>query len=167
LEFAVATIEQETTTSMQSKKPVSLMALLLAITTLLLSTSLGAQMSDSEVTAAGKWKGTRTVTGQTGGPEEFKVHSISFDLKQNSDTVSGSYRCYAGNKANVDCNNPIGRVISGTVKQRSIAMKVQAMPNNLLCTFEGSLEAARMHGKYTCYVGGSLGTTGVWEVHRY
>jgi hypothetical protein len=153
--------------SMQGSKSIPLIALLLAMTTVLLPTLLRAQTSASELNASGKWKGTRTVTGQTGGPEEFKIHSISFDLKQNSDSVSGSYRCYAGNKANIDCNNPIGQVISGTVKLSNITMQVQAMPNNLQCTFEGSLEAAKMRGRFTCYVGGSLATTGVWEVHRY
>jgi hypothetical protein len=141
-------------------------AILLSMT-MLMSAPLNAQMSDSEVSATGKWKGTRTVTGQTGGPEEFKVHSISFDLKQTEQSISGSYKCYAGNHANTDCNNPVGQVISGAVKDHKIMLKVQAMPNNLNCTFDGALEATTMKGRYTCYVGGSLGTTGIWEVHRY
>jgi hypothetical protein len=150
---------------MQSKILLVTAALLLSMVTT--STPLNAQMSESELSATGKWKGTRTVTGQTGGPEEFKVHSISFDLKQTEQSISGSYKCYAGNHANTDCNNPVGRVISGTVKDHKIMLKVQAMPNILNCTFDGVLEATTMKGRYTCYVGGSLGTTGIWEVHRY
>jgi hypothetical protein len=152
---------------MQSKTLLVATAMLLSMTVILISAPLRAQMSDSELSATGKWKGTRTVTGQTGGPEEFKVHSISFDLKQTSERVSGSYRCYAGKHANTDCNNPVGQVTTGVVKQGKVTLKVQAMPNALQCTFDGSLEATTMKGRYTCYAGGSLGTTGVWEVHRY
>ena len=142
-------------------------AMLLTITSMLMSAPVRAQTSDSELSATGKWKGTRTVTGQTGGPEEFKVHSISFDLIQTDQSISGSYRCYAGKHANTDCNNPVGRVTSGDINHGNITLKVQAMPNNLQCTFDGSLEASTMKGRYTCYLGGSLGSTGVWEVHRY
>ncbi|HTY55557.1 MAG TPA: hypothetical protein VMB26_10175 [Candidatus Binataceae bacterium] len=151
---------------MRSDKPASLIALLLVMAAMLCSAPAGAQTSGAAPTATGKWKGTRTVTGQTGGPEEFKVHSISFELAQSGTKVTGSYRCYAGKKANIDCNNPVGNITDGKMTKDGIMMQVQAMPNDLQCTFTGLVEAAKMHGRYSCYAGGSFATTGVWEVHR-
>jgi hypothetical protein len=139
----------------------------LALATATLSPAFStAQTSEGKLTATGKWKGTRTVTGQTGGPEEYKIHSISFDLKQSGDKVTGSYKCYAGKKANIDCNNPVGTVGSGTVKNGGIMMKVQALPNSLQCTFTGLLQTNKMHGRYSCYAGGSFASTGIWDVER-
>ena len=98
--------------------------------------------------------------------DEFKVHSIQFDLTQSGDNLSGSYKCFAGKKANTDCNNPVGKVTSGKVKENTLKLQVQALPNDLSCSFEGSIQGNRMNGNYTCYVAGTLASNGVWEVHR-
>jgi len=143
------------------------LAFTIALAAAVLSPALAsAQTSAGKQNVSGKWKGTRTVTGQTGGPEEYKIHSISFELTQSGDKVTGSYQCYAGKKANIDCNNPVGTVGSGTVRNGGIMMKVQALPNSLQCTFTGLVQAKKMHGRYSCYAGGSFASTGIWDVER-
>jgi hypothetical protein len=119
----------------------------------------------SDVSVAGRWQGTRSATGGSGS-DAFKIHSIRLDLKQSGEEITGSYRCYAGKHANTDCNNPVGNVTSGTIKDGKVNIKVQAMPNNLQCSFDGSVEGSEMKGDYTCYVGGGLATNGVFDVHR-
>ncbi len=129
-------------------------------------TALEAQSSAaSDVNVAGRWQGTRSATGGSGS-DAFKIHSIRFDLKQSGEDITGSYRCYAGKHANTDCNNPVGNVTSGTIKDGKVSIKVQAMPNSLDCSFSGSVEGSVMKGDYTCYVGGGLATNGVFDVHR-
>ena len=142
------------------------LTLLASITVLYWSPIAGAQLpDDGDVKVSGVWNGTRTTTGGT-GLNEFKVHSIRFALKQNGENIAGSYKCYAGKKANVDCNNPLGKITAGTIKQGKLKLQVQALPNNLACSFEGSAQGNSMKGNFTCYVAGTLASNGVWEVHR-
>ncbi|MGC1385134.1 MAG: hypothetical protein WA823_15255 [Candidatus Acidiferrales bacterium] len=125
-----------------------------------------AQTPDNgDTRVSGVWQGTRTTTGGTGSGE-YKIHSIRFDLKQSGHDISGSYKCYAGKRANIDCNNPVGTVSSGKIDASAVKLQVRALPNNLTCSFDGSIEASRMKGNYVCYVGGTLASNGVWEVHR-
>ena len=125
-----------------------------------------AQMPDSGILkVSGVWQGTRTTTGGTGSGE-YKVHSIRFNLKQNGQDLSGSYSCFAGKKANVDCNNPVGTVTGGKVSATKVKLQIQALPNNLTCSFDGLVQASRMTGNYVCYVGGTLASNGVWDVHH-
>lgn len=119
---------------------------------------------NGEVNVTGKWQGTRRTTGLGRGIDE--VRSIKFDLTQSGETISGSYECYAGKKATADCANPVGRITTGTINSSKIKIDVQALPNNYTCSFKGSVASANMKGTYSCYVGGSLSSIGVWKVHR-
>ena len=67
----------------------------------------GAQSDNGETNLSGVWKGTRTTTGNV-GMQEFRVRSIQFSLTQTGESLSGSYKCFAGKKANADCANPVG-----------------------------------------------------------
>lgn len=142
------------------------LTLLASMTMLYWCPIAGAQVPDNgDVKVSGVWKGTRTTTGGTGS-DEFRVHSIRFDLKQSGEELSGSYKCYAGKKANVDCNNPLGKITGGTIKEGKLKLQVQALPNNLACSFVGSAQGNSMKGNFTCYVAGTLASKGVWEVRR-
>jgi hypothetical protein len=141
-------------------------AILIAVIALSWPTMVKAQSpAASDVNIAGNWRGTRTAAGGNGA-DAFKIHTISFALKQSGQDLTGSYKCYAGNHANSDCNNPVGNVTSGTVKDGKVSIKVQAMPNSLQCSFDGSVEGSRMKGQYTCYANGGLATNGEFDVHR-
>jgi hypothetical protein len=128
------------------------------------ATALAQAPASSEVNVTGAWKGTRTATG--GATRDYRVRSIKFDLTQNSETLSGSYQCYAGKKATSDCNNPVGRITGGKINANQIKIEVQAMPNNLICKFMGTVAGTKMNGKYSCYAGGSLSSIGVWNASR-
>jgi hypothetical protein len=117
------------------------------------------------VSVAGHWRGTRSATGGSGS-DAFKIHNISFDLKQSGDGITGTYRCYAAKKANTECNNPVGNVTGGKIEDGKVTINVQAQPNSLQCTFNGSLEGSKMKGQFTCYEGGGLQSNGVFDVHR-
>jgi hypothetical protein len=151
---------------MQESKSRTYLVILVATTTLFWFGTVKAQAPYSgESNVSGRWQGTRTTTGGI-GVDEYKVHSIRFDLKQRGEDLSGSYKCYAGKKANADCNNPVGTVTAGKIKQGNIDLKVQAEPNDLSCSFAGSIAGNRMNGSYTCYVGGTLASNGVWQARR-
>ena len=115
---------------------------------------------------SGKWKGTRATSGQT-GTTPYKVQSVSFDLIQNGQTITGSYKCYAGKKANSDCPNPVGNVTSGTISDGHVKLQVQTLPNDVVCSFSGQAIGTTMNGTYTCYAGGTLSSIGQWKVQRY
>jgi hypothetical protein len=149
----------------QSKTAGSI-AILIAITMLSWSGIVRAQSPASGgIDLGGQWRGTRTAAGGGGG-NEFKVHSIKFDFKQSGDDLSGSYTCYSGKKATADCNNPLGNITSGKIKDGKVSIKVQALPNSLDCSFDGTVEGSKMKGTYSCYVGGSLASTGAFTIHR-
>jgi hypothetical protein len=121
--------------------------------------------SGSHLDVNGAWKGTRAASGQP-GPMGAKVQSISFELIQNDQTITGSYRCYPGKKANVDCPNPIGKITTGTLKDDKIELTVQTLPNQVRCLFKGTINVPDMSGSYSCYAGGSLSSIGQWKVKR-
>ena len=151
---------------MQESECRTYLVILVATTTLFWFATVKAQAPYSgESNMSGRWQGTRTTTGGI-GVDEYKVHSIRFDLKQRGEDLSGSYKCYAGKKANADCNNPVGTITAGKIKQGNIDLKVQAQPNDLSCSFAGSVAGNRMNGSYTCYVGGTLASNGVWQARR-
>ena len=127
-------------------------------------TAFAQSPANSELNLTGTWKGTRTSTG--GAERDFRVRSVEFDISQSGGTLSGSYRCYAGKKATADCNNPVGRITDGTINGDQVKIDVQAMPNSLTCSFTGSVDDARMNGKFTCYAGGSLSSVGVWNAAK-
>jgi hypothetical protein len=127
-------------------------------------TALAQPSASSEANLTGTWKGTRTATG--GATRDYRIRSIEFDLTQIGETLSGSYRCYAGKKATSDCNNPVGRITGGQISGDRLKIDVQAMPNNLTCSFTGSVASDKMNGRYSCYAGGSLASIGVWSASR-
>jgi hypothetical protein len=141
--------------------------MLLALTALLAPRITRAQSSDqANVNLSGRWQGTRSSTGDS-GQNGYKVHSIQFDMKQSGESISGSYKCFAGKEANTDCNNPVGTITSGTIEDGMLKLQVQALPNNLACSFKGSVQGSRMSGNFVCYVAGTIASNGVWEVHRH
>src|SRR5271163_2617652 len=125
----------------------------------------GSVRAQTPASIAGHWQGTRSATGGSGS-DAFKIHNISFDLKQSGEELSGTYRCYAGKKANTECNNPVGNVTGGKIEGGKVTINVVAQPNNLQCTFNGSIATGRMKGDFTCYEGGGLQSNGVFNVHR-
>ena len=129
------------------------------------ATALAQSPENSDVNLTGTWKGTRTATGAAA--LEYRIRSIKFDLVQSGETLSGSYKCYAGKKANADCNNPLGTITSDTIHGGKIKIDVQALPNSLRCSFKGSVAGAKMNGNYSCYAGGSLASIGVWNASRH
>jgi hypothetical protein len=139
---------------------------LMMIVTFLLATIASAQSpKSSDVNVTGKWQGTRRTTGL--GNAVNQIRSIKFDLTQRDKMISGSYKCYAGKKASNDCANPVGRITSGTFDGSKLNIDVQILPNNSKCWFKGAVAGDKIKGTYTCYVGGSLSSIGVWEVHRH
>ena len=128
------------------------------------ATAFAQSPANSELNLTGTWKGTRTSTG--GAERDLRVRSVEFDISQSGGTLSGSYRCYAGKKATADCNNPVGRITDGTINDDQVKIDVQALPNSLTCSFTGSVDDARMNGKFTCYAGGSLSSVGVWNAAK-
>lgn len=141
--------------------------LVLVVTAMLVS-SLGAVSANSQEPAgvSGKWKGTRAMSGDP-GPMGAKIQSISFDLNQKGQTITGSYRCYPGKKANADCPSPTGEITTGTIGDDGIKLEVQTLPNNVNCTYSGKVNAAKISGNFTCHAAGSLSSVGNWNVHRY
>jgi hypothetical protein len=133
--------------------------------TLILMYWIGITMAESpgNIDVSGKWKGTRATSGP--GTTGYKVQSISFNLTQSGETITGSYRCHSG-KASTDCPSPIGRVTSGTIRNRNIEIKVQTLPNAITCSFGGKVTETNMNGTYSCYAGGSLSTIGTWKAQR-
>ena len=124
-----------------------------------------AQSDNGETNLSGVWKGTRTTTGNV-GMQEFRVRSIQFSLTQTGESLSGSYKCFAGKKANADCANPVGSVTGGSVSNGKVEINVQAQPNSYNCTFNGSVAGNKMNGTFTCYAGGTLSSNGVWRAKR-
>ena len=114
---------------------------------------------------SGEWKGTRSMSGRS-GIVAYKIQSIKFDLVEDGNTITGAYRCYAGEKANTDCPSPVGKITKGTIQGNGVKWTVRSQPNQIRCTYQGSMKEAKMSGTYTCYSGGSLSSNGVWNVHR-
>lgn len=121
--------------------------------------------SPGKIDVTGTWKGTRATSGQP-GTANYKVQSIKFGLSQNGNTITGSYRCYAGKKANTDCPSPTGKISSGTIDNEDVKLDVQTLPNQVTCSFKGKANESNMSGTYSCYAGGSLSTIGSWKVSR-
>lgn len=118
-----------------------------------------------KIDVSGTWKGTRATSGQP-GTANYKVQSIRFDLSQSGNTITGSYRCYAGKKANADCPSPTGKISTGTIDNEDVKLDVQTLPNQVTCSFKGKASESKMSGTYSCYAGGSLSTIGSWKVSR-
>jgi hypothetical protein len=141
------------------------LALVLILMLLWSAKALAADLQGN-IDVSGKWKGTRAASGQTGSTP-YKVQSVSFDLTQNRQTITGSYKCYAGKNANSDCPNPVGKVTSGAISDGHVKIQVQTLPNNVVCSFSGQAIGTTMNGTYTCYAGGTLSSIGQWKVQRY
>jgi hypothetical protein len=138
----------------------------LTISTVLCWLEIVAAQMPNNIDISGRWKGTRATSGQIGA-EGSKVQGISFDLIENGQTIGGSYKCYASKKANTDCNNPVGKIVKGSINGDSVKLDVQTLPNDVMCSFTGKINESKIVGTYTCYAGGSLSSIGNWQVHRY
>lgn len=140
-------------------RALSIVAILLFSVTALMAESPG------KIDLSGAWRGTRAPSGQP-GTANYKVQSIGFDLSQSGNTITGSYRCYAGKKANADCPSPTGKITSGTINNDDVELNVRTLPNQVTCSFKGKANETKMSGTYSCYAGGSLSTIGSWKASR-
>lgn len=127
--------------------------------------ALAQSHNSSDVNLTGAWKGTRRTTGL--GRTVNQIQSIELGLTQKGDTLSGSYKCYAGKKATTDCPNPRGKIVDGTISDGKVKIDVRTLPSDITCNFTGSVVENKMNGDYTCYAGGSLSSIGVWKASRH
>jgi hypothetical protein len=127
--------------------------------------SVASAQTASDSGISGRWKGTRSTTGRI-GVTGYKVQSITFDLTESDGGLGGSYRCFAAKKADSDCPSPIGKIAGGYVQGNKLKMTVQSIPNQVQCTYTGTIKESKIDGTYTCYAGGSLSFNGIWNIHR-
>jgi hypothetical protein len=88
--------------------------------------------------------------------------NIEFDVQQNGNEITGTYRCTAGN---ANCRNQISRGwVKGTTSARGVRVSLQ---DSSWCLY--NLNAFYLNsgeGQYSCYMGASLVDQGTFQINR-
>jgi hypothetical protein len=120
--------------------------------------------SANSVDLSGRWVG-RTITGGLLGMPGL-IRTITLDLRQDGDKITGTYRCSSGKNANSFCRNTDEKgSVQGTAHGTTVNLNVMLLPDASNCTFKGRLDY-NGNGQYTCYAQATIVEQGSWELHK-
>jgi hypothetical protein len=92
------------------------------------------------------------------------VQKITLDLRQEGNTIKGSYKCAYGNLVCRNLNTT-GKIVSGDYRPPNAMIRI-LMPDASTCRFTGRFESKGGSGAYVCYYGSKPVERGMWRVSR-